>query len=86
MSSFVQSRFTKNNVLIEVIGSENGYCYRWIKLLNENAEIIDYNQYLSVSIIDYSWSMLNSNSDNPTTKAIKLICERLLVTFPEILV
>ena len=78
MDTLTQGTFIKDNVLIEVIGTENSYRYKWIKEVNPaEQKTIDYDSFLPVFIIDYSWSMVNSQSARPATDAIKIVCKSL---------
>ena len=72
--SFISGTLIKDGVHIEVIGSDAGYRYRWLKA---DAEVTQsYVKCLPVLIIDFSESMRN-NGDIEAYLATKSICQTL---------
>ena len=78
MDSFTTGTFVKNNILVEVLGSNSAYRYRWLKQLDNTVPVtIDYSKFLPILIVDYSASMHQSNSARPATDATKNVLSQL---------
>src|SRR4029079_3867483 len=84
MNTFVQGNFVKDNTIVEVLGTEKGYRYRWYKSLSEE-KTIDYSKFLPSLIVDFSWSMKDSNSAQPAKEATVETCKLFFEKgFPEV--
>jgi len=73
---FVQGSFIKDNALVTVVGSNNGYKYHYSKCLKEKKGI-DTKQIIPTVILDLSGSMYNSKSAVPALESTRSICEEL---------
>lgn len=63
--------FTKEGVTIETIKTSKGHRYRWVKSDGPSQEK---KNYIPIFIMDFSWSMKNSNSDHDAYRALIDCC------------
>ncbi len=80
--TFINGHYIHNNndtiiQKINVIGDENGYRYTYVPSDKPVENIKQVVQCLPCFIVDFSWSMYNSNSAKPTYDALITVCEEL---------
>lgn len=74
--NFVQGLFIKNNALITVVGSDDGYKYHYLRTINSEKPI-NIKGIIPIIILDLSYSMYNSNSVRPALDSTKYVCQEL---------
>lgn len=73
MADFIQGSFESKSNQILVSGNKSGYKYIW----KNKSENINQVNILPVLIMDYSASMVSSNSINPVRESLINICDKL---------
>lgn len=71
----VQGSIIYSDCRLDVVGVKNLFSYKLHKL--ENAEPKQQSKCTPVLVVDFSWSMLNSQSAEPTLIAVKETCNKL---------
>lgn len=75
MSQFIQGNVETQGVNVKILGINNKFSYRFVT----NEETLRKQEIKAVPalIVDFSWSMQNSNSAKPALQSVKETCKKL---------